>query len=80
MEFVGVNQDEMDNTWDSFESSFDFNDDLDVQQANTESAATSTTKNLATTSQNGMLQFNLGSAHKNPNKCILKFLIFIQTK
>lgn len=60
MEFVGVNQDEMDNTWDSFESSFDFNDDLDVQQANTESAATSTTKNLATTSQNGMSQYNLG--------------------
>lgn len=55
MEFVEVNQDEMpDDTWDSYESSFDFNDDLDAQQANTESAATSTTKNLASTSRHGI--------------------------
>lgn len=56
MEFVEVNQDGLpDDTWDSFES-FDFNDGGDVQQTNTGSAATSTTKNLATTSRNGKLQ------------------------
>lgn len=44
MEFVEVNQDEMPgDTWDSFESDNIF-DNLDISQANTESAATSTTK------------------------------------
>lgn len=56
MEFIDVNQDDMpDDTWDSFESSFDFNEeDSNIQQANIESAATSTTKNLPLTSQNGI--------------------------
>lgn len=54
MEFVEVNQDEMpDDTWDSFES-FDSIDDTDVQQTITESAATSTTKTMESTSHNGM--------------------------
>lgn len=54
MEFVDVNEDDMpDDTWDSFDS-FDFNDDLDIPQTNIESAATSTTKTLESTSHTGM--------------------------
>lgn len=55
LEFVEVNQDEMPGeTWDSFESS-DFYENFDTHQANTQSAATSTTKTTKRARANGKL-------------------------
>lgn len=56
MEFVEVNQDECPgNTWDSFESS-EFYDNLDGgAQEHFESAATSTTKTMKFTPNNGSI-------------------------
>lgn len=56
MEFVEVNQDEMPgNTWDSFESS-EFYDNLDSVQEQFESTATSTTKTMKFTPNNGLFR------------------------
>lgn len=55
MEFVEVNQDEIPgDTWDSFESS-EYYDNLDGTQEQYESAATSTTKTMKFTQNNGMV-------------------------
>lgn len=57
MEFVEVNQDEIPgDTWDSFESS-EYYDNLDGTQEQYESAATSTTKTMKFTPNNGMISF-----------------------
>lgn len=59
LEFVEVNQDEMPGeTWDSFESS-DFYEHFDTHQANTQSAATSTTKTTKRPRPNGKLMLVL---------------------
>lgn len=61
MEFVEVNQDEIPgDTWDSFESS-EYYDNLDGTHEQYESAATSTTKTMKFTSNNGMI---LSSRHR----------------
>lgn len=71
MEFVEVNQDEFpDNTWDSFESS-DFFDNLDMPHANTESAATSTTKTMELQPNKGMQPLFISIQGQNENEPIL---------